>query len=220
MQDYSTHIQYNEDNSVNVPFGRAAEWYIANHSLLKDRRLKSQSHELLEQINSKKRDKLCWSWIMYCAGDGNVGKCRAGCKNSESPNGLKSYQDIHLCKCTYSKKRKTNQIRKAKRGDRNEEAVLNEFNIASNTSYTNQSPTSSSTFQFPTPITITNFHPYLYNSYTNPLYNLSSSLHNTHTNSSLNGSYMHLANLYTHPPYTSSHIPFLPSSYPSSYPPS
>ena len=157
MQDYSIHIQYNEDNSVNVPFGRAAEWYIANHSLLKNRRLKSQSrlytselvkegyiiiqrvegaidfmewktktgktkstnriddvitltskgHELLEQINSKeKRDKLCWSWMMYCAGDGNVcqrvcgeiGKCKADCKNSEFSNGLKNYQDMHLCK--------------------------------------------------------------------------------------------------------------------------
>ena len=43
MQDYSTHIQYNEDNSVKVPFGRVAEWYIANHPLLKDRRLKCQS---------------------------------------------------------------------------------------------------------------------------------------------------------------------------------
>lgn len=40
------------------------------------------------------------------AGDGNVcqrvcgevGKCRAGCKNSEFPNGLKNYQDMHLCK--------------------------------------------------------------------------------------------------------------------------
>ncbi|PKY45426.1 hypothetical protein RhiirA4_542589 [Rhizophagus irregularis] len=201
------------------------------------------------------------------AGDGNVcqracgevGKCRAGCKNSEFPNGLKNYQDMHLCKvriiinnltpkikrlnllrnplanqrmiCTDNNKlrqliarddkrlkdisgpltgaqRKTNQIRKAKRGDRNEEAVLNEFNIASNTSYTNQSPTSSGTFQFPTPITTTNFHPSLYNSYTNPLYNLPSSLHNTHTNSSLNGSYMHLANLYIHSP---THPPTYPS---------
>ena len=156
MQDYSTHIQYNEDNSVNVPFGRAAEWYIANHSLLKNRRLKSQSrwytsefvkeeyitlqrvegavdfmewqtragktkstnriddiivltskgNELLEQINSKKkRDKLCWSWVMYCAGDGDVcqracgevGRCKEGCRNSEFPNGLKNYQDMHLC---------------------------------------------------------------------------------------------------------------------------
>ncbi len=122
MQDYSTYIQYNEDNSVKVPFGRAAEWYIANHPLLKNRRLKCQSrqytpglvkkgiinvervegavdfvewttkvgktkstnrvddiltltsegHELLMQINAKeKRDRLCWSWVMFCARDGN-----------------------------------------------------------------------------------------------------------------------------------------------------
>jgi hypothetical protein len=45
MQDYSTYIQYNNDNenSVNVPFDRVAEWYLANHSLLKDRHLKCQS---------------------------------------------------------------------------------------------------------------------------------------------------------------------------------
>lgn len=45
MQDYSTHIQYNDDieNSVSVPFGRATEWYLANHPLLKNRRLKYQS---------------------------------------------------------------------------------------------------------------------------------------------------------------------------------
>ena len=45
MQDYSTYIQYNEDNSVKVPFGKAAEWYIANHPLLKNRRLKCQSRQ-------------------------------------------------------------------------------------------------------------------------------------------------------------------------------
>ncbi|GBC29331.2 hypothetical protein GLOIN_2v1545986 [Rhizophagus irregularis DAOM 181602=DAOM 197198] len=235
---------YYDDNSVNVPFGRAAEWYIANHSLLKDRRLKSQSrlytselvkegiddiisltskvHELLEKINSKiKRDKLCCHGLMYCAGDGNV--CQRVCGEVEgsikdikskllmSMNGAneetlsKALANQRMI-CTDNnklrqliarddkrlkdisgpltgaliQKRKTNQIRKAKRGDRNEKAVLNEFNIALNTSYTNQSPTSSSTFQFPTPIT-TNFHPSLYNSYTNPLYNLPSSLHNTHT---------------------------------------
>ncbi|CAB4434887.1 unnamed protein product [Rhizophagus irregularis] len=57
---------YNEDNSVNVPFGRAAEWYIANHSLLKDRRLKSQSRlytsELVKEgyitIQSRRRSRL------------------------------------------------------------------------------------------------------------------------------------------------------------------
>ncbi len=156
MQDYSTYIQYNEDNSVKVPFGRAAEWYIANHPLLKNRRLKCQSrqytpglvkkgiinvervegavdfvewttkvgktkstnrvddiltltsegHELLMQINAKeKRDRLCWSWVMFCAGDGNscqrvcggIGKCKEGCKNFEFSNRLKNYQDMHLC---------------------------------------------------------------------------------------------------------------------------
>ncbi len=40
MQDYSTHVQYNENNFVKVPFNKTAEWYIANHSLLKDRHLK------------------------------------------------------------------------------------------------------------------------------------------------------------------------------------
>ncbi|GES96334.1 hypothetical protein GLOIN_2v1872702 [Rhizophagus clarus] len=43
MQDYSTYIQYNEDKSVKLPFGHIAEWYISNHSLLKNRCLKSQS---------------------------------------------------------------------------------------------------------------------------------------------------------------------------------
>jgi len=43
MQDYSIYVQYNEDNSVRVPFGRTAEWYIANHPLLKDRCLKCQN---------------------------------------------------------------------------------------------------------------------------------------------------------------------------------
>ena len=159
MQDYSTHIQYNENvkNSVNVPFGRVAEWYLSNHPLLKDRRLKCQSrlytsglvkegivnlervegaidymewttktgktkstnriddvltlisegYELLEQINAKeKKDRLCWSWIMYCAGEGNmcqrtcgeIGKCKENCENFQFSNGLKNYQDMHLCK--------------------------------------------------------------------------------------------------------------------------
>jgi hypothetical protein len=158
MQDYSMNIQYNNnvENSVNVPFGRTSEWYLANHPILKDRRLKclsrhytsslvkegiiniervegavdfaewttktnetkstnriddiltltSKGHELLEQINSKKKkDKLCWSWIMFCAGDGNtcqrvcggIGNCKEGCINSGFSNGVKNYQDMHLC---------------------------------------------------------------------------------------------------------------------------
>src|SRR6266542_5865936 len=53
MQDYSTYIQYNEDNSVKVSFGRAAEWYIANHLLLKNRRLKCQSRQYTPDLVKK-----------------------------------------------------------------------------------------------------------------------------------------------------------------------
>src|SRR6266496_6574966 len=43
---------------------------------------------------------------MYCAGDGNVcqricggiGNCKESCANSQFLNGLKNYQDMHLCR--------------------------------------------------------------------------------------------------------------------------
>src|SRR3954447_16940841 len=38
-------IQYNDDDTVNVPFGRVAEWYTSNHLLLKNIKLKSQSRK-------------------------------------------------------------------------------------------------------------------------------------------------------------------------------
>lgn len=40
---YENQIIYNNDNTVSIPFGRAAEWYIVNHPLLRNARLKSQS---------------------------------------------------------------------------------------------------------------------------------------------------------------------------------
>jgi hypothetical protein len=42
MEGFENLIKYNDDNSVNVPFGRVAEWYIINHPLLKNIRLKCQ----------------------------------------------------------------------------------------------------------------------------------------------------------------------------------
>ncbi|GBC42759.1 hypothetical protein GLOIN_2v1777145 [Rhizophagus irregularis DAOM 181602=DAOM 197198] len=156
--NFENFIEYNTaENSVNVPFGRTAEYYLKNHPLLKNIRLKSQSQkktpelvkegiitiervegavdfiewrtktgqtkstnriddivkltekgeELVKQIEAGvKKDKLCWSWVMYCAEDGNscqyecggIGKCIEGCQNEALPNNLKNYNDMHLCK--------------------------------------------------------------------------------------------------------------------------
>src|SRR5689334_9145716 len=40
---FENQIIYNDDNSVSVPFGRIAEWYLLQLLLLKNTRLKSQS---------------------------------------------------------------------------------------------------------------------------------------------------------------------------------
>ena len=44
MEGFENLIQYNNDNTVNVPFGRVAEWYIINHPLLKNIRLKNPTN--------------------------------------------------------------------------------------------------------------------------------------------------------------------------------
>ena len=121
--NFENFIQYNTaENSVNVPFGRVAEYYLKNHPLLRNIRLKSQSRKktsilikegiiLIERVEGAvdfiewqtktgqikstnriddiikltekgeeyvkqieagvKKDRLCWYWVMYCAGDGN-----------------------------------------------------------------------------------------------------------------------------------------------------
>jgi site-specific DNA-adenine methylase len=46
-------IQYNDDNTVNVPFGRVAEWYTSNHLLLKSIKLKSQSRKNTSELVKK-----------------------------------------------------------------------------------------------------------------------------------------------------------------------
>lgn len=156
--NFENFIQYNTaENSVNVAFGRPAEYYLKNHPLLKNIRLKSQSRKKTPELIKKEiisiervegavdfmewttktgqtkstnriddiikltekgealvkrisegieKDKLCWQWMMYCAGDGNscqrecggIGKCIAGCPNEILPNNLKNYNDMHLCK--------------------------------------------------------------------------------------------------------------------------
>ncbi len=156
-ENFENLIQYNDDNTVNVPFGRVAEWYILNNPLLKDIRLKCQSRrrtselvkenlisvnrvggavdfiewntkkgnikstnriddiikltpeseEYVKQIEAgEKKDKLCWSWIMFCLGEGNncqhecggIGSCKETCTNFSLSNNIKNYHDMHLCK--------------------------------------------------------------------------------------------------------------------------
>ncbi|CAI2182233.1 1074_t:CDS:2 [Funneliformis geosporum] len=158
MENYDHLIKYNDDgHSVSVPFGRAAEYYISKHPLLKNIRLKARSRlrapqlvnngiitlkrvegavdyvewttssgktkstnriddiieltekgeKLVEKIQEgKQKDKLCWSWVMYCAGDGNtcqhlcggIGTCNPDCPNANLPNNLKNSNDIHRCR--------------------------------------------------------------------------------------------------------------------------
>ncbi|UZO01004.1 uncharacterized protein OCT59_012113 [Rhizophagus irregularis] len=50
METYENQIKYNDDGSVNVPFGRAAEWYISNANLLKNYRLKNQSRQVTPKL--------------------------------------------------------------------------------------------------------------------------------------------------------------------------
>ena len=50
METYEHQIKYNGDGSVNVPFGRAAEWYLSNASLLKFYRLKNQSRQVTPKL--------------------------------------------------------------------------------------------------------------------------------------------------------------------------
>ena len=50
MESYENQIKYNSDGSVNVPFGRAAEWYLTNVPILKNCRLKNQSRQATSSL--------------------------------------------------------------------------------------------------------------------------------------------------------------------------
>jgi len=63
--------------------------------------------EYVKEIEAgKRKDRLCWSWTMYCAGDGNscqrecgnIGSCKENCANRNFPNNIKNSHDMHLCK--------------------------------------------------------------------------------------------------------------------------
>src|SRR4051812_19236983 len=50
MDNYTESIKYNPDGTVNVAFGRAADWYINNVPMLKVCRLKRQSRQRTPQL--------------------------------------------------------------------------------------------------------------------------------------------------------------------------
>ena len=50
MKTYENKIIYNDDGSVNVPFGRTAEWYLANVPILQNCRLKNQSKQITQKL--------------------------------------------------------------------------------------------------------------------------------------------------------------------------
>ncbi|PKC54138.1 hypothetical protein RhiirA1_507803 [Rhizophagus irregularis] len=62
--------------------------------------------EYVKEIEAgKRKDRLCWSWTMYCAGGnscqrecGNIGSCKENCANRNFPNNIKNSHDMHLCK--------------------------------------------------------------------------------------------------------------------------
>ncbi|RIA88190.1 hypothetical protein C1645_877563 [Glomus cerebriforme] len=64
--------------------------------------LTEKGEELIKQIQAgTAKDKLCWSWVMYCAGNscqhlcGGIGKCNPDCQNANLPNNLKNiYNDV------------------------------------------------------------------------------------------------------------------------------
>ncbi|PKY61806.1 hypothetical protein RhiirA4_432072 [Rhizophagus irregularis] len=172
-ENFAYLIQYNDDNSVNVPFGRVAEWYIFNHPLLKNIRLKYQSRkrtpelikadiikicrvegavdfiewntkdgeikstnriddivkltskgeDYIKQIeNKEKKNRICWSWVMYCSGEGNscqhkcggIGSCKETCTNYSLKNNVKNYHDMHLCKVRIISESKLSWLNKEK----------------------------------------------------------------------------------------------------------
>src|SRR5947209_10812231 len=47
---YESEIQYNNDGSVNVAFGRAAEWYLTQVPILENCRLKNQSRQATSSL--------------------------------------------------------------------------------------------------------------------------------------------------------------------------
>ncbi|GBC45883.2 hypothetical protein GLOIN_2v1791026 [Rhizophagus irregularis DAOM 181602=DAOM 197198] len=62
------------------------------------------SKSIIEYEAGEIKDKSCWSWIMFCSGEGNscqheyggIGECKETCENYSLNNNIKNYCDMHL----------------------------------------------------------------------------------------------------------------------------
>ncbi|CAG8749969.1 3895_t:CDS:2, partial [Gigaspora rosea] len=68
--------------------------------------LTAKGQDYVQEIQiGVKKDKLCWSWIMFCSGDGDncqhkcggIGKCLPSCSNYGLRNNLRNGNDMHRC---------------------------------------------------------------------------------------------------------------------------
>ncbi|CAG8661931.1 7905_t:CDS:2, partial [Diversispora eburnea] len=91
-----------------VPFGCAAKWYILQYPLLKNTRLKSQSHLNTSQLIKKQIIKLChiegavdfleWEYGNTCQHlCGGIGEYISSCSNYNLANNLRNGNDMHHC---------------------------------------------------------------------------------------------------------------------------
>ncbi|RGB25535.1 hypothetical protein C1646_771589 [Rhizophagus diaphanus] len=90
MKTYENQIKYNDDDSVNVPFGYVAECF------------NQLERDLVSQIELKlAKNQQCWYWIMYCLGDksncqrlcNSIERCNENCENYNLQNNLKNETD-------------------------------------------------------------------------------------------------------------------------------
>ncbi|PKB99203.1 hypothetical protein RhiirA5_430119 [Rhizophagus irregularis] len=86
-------------------------------------KLTSKGEDYIKQIeNKEKKDRICWSWVMYCSGErnscqhecGGIGSCKETCTNYSLKNNVKNYYDIHLCKVRVISESKLSWLNKEK----------------------------------------------------------------------------------------------------------
>src|ERR1043165_9871050 len=111
MESYEEQVKYNNDGSVNVPFGRAAKWYLASVPILENCRLKNQSRQVTSTLV---KAEILTVERVHGAADYLEWTTKSGIRKSTNriddilvltskgsellPNNKKNGNDMHLCK--------------------------------------------------------------------------------------------------------------------------